>query len=360
MQRVQSLHGASRQRNTMLLACRSAWPVAARPPRLRPPASASAEGGVNASTEPAAATSAAARLEALRAERDAAKARLEAADIALRAALADAVQQATAAPPQRASSPSTAAAAVAATATQPPSSIYRQPPPSATLDNFGFIRQHSGDPYNSAAAGQAGEGAWGVPGGLIEMGAENFLREGREMLAAMGVRVPALRRGEVGAAPLVVTPEVLQRQAALKRLTLSNKAIWDREHARPPIRAPWVIKGPYLLLCVLLDVLFDGRPIARFWLLETVARMPYFSYVTALHLYESLGFWRRWVRYDVGGRRWLWVSRPRQAGERGSARWRLKLSPSLQPTWRRRLCTWWWRGGAYRSRHCAAVRAQPC
>ena len=31
----------------------------------------------------------------------------------------------------------------------------------------------------------------------------------------------------------------------------------------------------------------------RFFLLETVARMPYFSYITMLHLYETLGFWRR-------------------------------------------------------------------
>ena len=26
--------------------------------------------------------------------------------------------------------------------------------------------------------------------------------------------------------------------------------------------------------------------------LETVARMPYFSYISMLHLYESLGWWR--------------------------------------------------------------------
>lgn len=43
-----------------------------------------------------------------------------------------------------------------------------------------------------------------------------------------------------------------------------------------------------------IDVAFDGRPIARFWFLETVARMPYFAYMTTLHLYETLGvkfFW---------------------------------------------------------------------
>lgn len=30
----------------------------------------------------------------------------------------------------------------------------------------------------------------------------------------------------------------------------------------------------------------------RFWFLETVARMPYFAYISMLHLYESLGWWR--------------------------------------------------------------------
>ena len=35
------------------------------------------------------------------------------------------------------------------------------------------------------------------------------------------------------------------------------------------------------------------RPeLQRFWFLETVARMPYFSYISMLHLYESLGWWR--------------------------------------------------------------------
>ena len=31
---------------------------------------------------------------------------------------------------------------------------------------------------------------------------------------------------------------------------------------------------------------------ARFWVLEVVARMPYFAYISMLHLYESLGWWR--------------------------------------------------------------------
>ena len=57
--------------------------------------------------------------------------------------------------------------------------------------------------------------------------------------------------------------------------------------------APIILRLPYELLCGLIDLLFEDRPLARFWFLETVARMPYFSYISMLHLYESLGWWRR-------------------------------------------------------------------
>jgi hypothetical protein len=94
--------------------------------------------------------------------------------------------------------------------------------------------------------------------------------------------------------------EVENTRLKLKLLTLSNKAVWDREHAREEaggaIRSPFVLRGPYLFLCGMIDVLFDGKPIERFWFLENVARMPYLSYVSMLHLYESLGWWRRGAR----------------------------------------------------------------
>lgn len=81
--------------------------------------------------------------------------------------------------------------------------------------------------------------------------------------------------------------------AKLKLLTLNNDAIWKRKEFRRDVSAPYIIKIPYLILCKLLDVLFEGRPINRFYFLETVARMPYFSYILMLHLYETLGWWRR-------------------------------------------------------------------
>lgn len=47
----------------------------------------------------------------------------------------------------------------------------------------------------------------------------------------------------------------------------------------------------------LFDVVFAGesveRAYARFYALETIARMPYFSYLSVLHLYETLGRWRK-------------------------------------------------------------------
>ena len=41
------------------------------------------------------------------------------------------------------------------------------------------------------------------------------------------------------------------------------------------------------------DVLYGNRSYPRFYVLETIARVPYFSYLSVLHLYETLGFWRK-------------------------------------------------------------------
>mgnify|MGYP000084631821 CR=1 FL=1 len=39
----------------------------------------------------------------------------------------------------------------------------------------------------------------------------------------------------------------------------------------------------------ILDFLYQGRDIQRFWVLETIARAPYFAFLSVLHLKESLG-----------------------------------------------------------------------
>ncbi|MEG4108528.1 alternative oxidase [Microcoleus sp. S13_C5] len=43
----------------------------------------------------------------------------------------------------------------------------------------------------------------------------------------------------------------------------------------------------------LVDVVYGNRSYPRFYMLETIARVPYFSYLSVLHLYETLGYWRK-------------------------------------------------------------------
>lgn len=87
--------------------------------------------------------------------------------------------------------------------------------------------------------------------------------------------------------------ELTQQQQGLRtklsELTLDSNEIWKREE-NTGIVAPLIIKAPYVVLCWFLDTLFENRyPFARFFLLETVARVPYFSYISMIHLYETLG-----------------------------------------------------------------------
>ncbi|MGR3275960.1 alternative oxidase [Acaryochloris marina NIES-2412] len=52
------------------------------------------------------------------------------------------------------------------------------------------------------------------------------------------------------------------------------------------------------VLVFVLKTVYRDRPIPRFYVLETVARIPYFSYLSVLHFYETLGIWRRadWLK----------------------------------------------------------------
>ena len=43
------------------------------------------------------------------------------------------------------------------------------------------------------------------------------------------------------------------------------------------------------LTVTILDFLYRGRDIQRFWVLETIARAPYFAFLSVLHFKESLG-----------------------------------------------------------------------
>jgi ubiquinol oxidase len=111
----------------------------------------------------------------------------------------------------------------------------------------------------------------------------NFLRQGSTLV-------------QQGLEGVGVTSRDELRPPACLNLKLSNEAVAEAERRRieagEGVDAHPVSKALYDVGCYLLDQLFDGRPIQRFWFLEIIARIPYFSYVSMLHLYESFGWFR--------------------------------------------------------------------
>ena len=103
------------------------------------------------------------------------------------------------------------------------------------------------------------DGSSGPPPSAMTLALNNFGRELKELTASV---LPYETRD---IERTFATDEAATYAEALKNLTLSNDAIWAREDARPSVPAPLVIRLPYLALCGVLDTLYDGRPIARFW-----------------------------------------------------------------------------------------------
>jgi ubiquinol oxidase len=77
----------------------------------------------------------------------------------------------------------------------------------------------------------------------------------------------------------------------MNQLTLDAEQIMIREHTRDQVNAPRAMMIVYNIICLSIDKIYEGKPLDRFWMLETIARQPYFSYVAILHMYETLGWW---------------------------------------------------------------------
>ncbi|KAL5700070.1 ubiquinol oxidase (non-electrogenic) [Ranunculus cassubicifolius] len=72
------------------------------------------------------------------------------------------------------------------------------------------------------------------------------------------------------------------------------------ENSSPGALETWAIKVEQTVNIALtdsvikiLDVFYRDRDYARFFVLETIARVPYFAFMSVLHLYETCGWWRR-------------------------------------------------------------------
>ena len=88
-----------------------------------------------------------------------------------------------------------------------------------------------------------------------------------------------------------LTPYRQELYSILKEFTLDDTLVMNRERERDEVECPRIMRAGYDVVCCLLDVIYKDKPIDRFWFLENIARMPYFSYVAVLHLYETLGWW---------------------------------------------------------------------
>lgn len=127
-------------------------------------------------------------------------------------------------------------------------------------------------------------------GGLVRQGFEklDLWLEEKEVLGKLAA--PKDARADR------LTPEQEQLLGKLRQLRLDDKRVAERERHHAAVAGEAKVSLPirlvYNSLCWLLDVMYEGRPIQRFWVLETVARIPYFTYISMLHLYESLGWWR--------------------------------------------------------------------
>jgi ubiquinol oxidase len=145
--------------------------------------------------------------------------------------------------------------------------------------------------YLSKTAGcyltaQASGGATGPPPSAMTLALKNFGREIKELAALF---VPYKTKG-------FEEPSVYASR--LNSLRLDNDKVWAREESliESAVPAPLLIKLPYLATCNVLDKLYDGdngkRVLAKFWFLETIARVPYFGYNTMIFFYETMGWWR--------------------------------------------------------------------
>ena len=90
--------------------------------------------------------------------------------------------------------------------------------------------------------------------------------------------------------PLRFTPpDVLNFQLSAESVANRER---EREEQQKEQKTSWFVNFVYKAMCACLDIRFKDRPIPRFWVLETVARMPYFAYTSCLHLLSTLGWFR--------------------------------------------------------------------
>lgn len=132
------------------------------------------------------------------------------------------------------------------------------------------------------------------PGNAWKLGSRVFRQELGELLLglhSLGLSEPAKQLKDLFGLSQKTVPRA-PIPACLEALKLDAEKVAAREQKRGVPESSPVVKVLFFSLCWALDRIYEDRPIHKFWVLETVARIPYFSYISVLHLYESLGWWR--------------------------------------------------------------------
>jgi len=104
----------------------------------------------------------------------------------------------------------------------------------------------------------------------------------RRFVRDEGGHLTRWRGDDVGTSARRVVPRATAKEVSVER----DESI--------PATIERSINSALIALAVgVIDELYAGRSYARFHALETVARVPYFSFMSVLHLYETFGWWRR-------------------------------------------------------------------
>lgn len=107
----------------------------------------------------------------------------------------------------------------------------------------------------------------------------------RQSLTSRTVWDERLRTAPRFATKKVAVEEVTQDAAVLSAPSLTPHKMNERIFNLNKL----IVDGVYSIICLLYPVTGKDRDFARFYVLETVARVPYFAYLSVLHLRETFG-----------------------------------------------------------------------
>ena len=101
----------------------------------------------------------------------------------------------------------------------------------------------------------------------------SFRRESRSILENIGIR---------SSLPQYPLPDILN-------LSLAYDDVQKKQDESKTIKSNVFSRILFVVGRFFVDNFFDNRPIERFWFSESLSRIPHFSFISMLQVYESIG-----------------------------------------------------------------------